>query len=76
LKYQKGHYALVECEKRFLKDGKKFCLITQNVDGNHKDVGTKNVIEMHGNLFKTRCTKCADVEENRAAVIYHDDLPK
>ena len=65
-----GHYALVECEKRFLKEGKKFTLLTQNVDGFHRDAGTKNLIEMHGNLFKTRCTKCSNIEENREPIIY------
>jgi NAD-dependent SIR2 family protein deacetylase len=28
-----GHYALVECEQKFLKEGKNFTLITQNIDG-------------------------------------------
>lgn len=66
----KGHFALVECEKTFLKEGKKFTLITQNIDGFHKKAGNQNVIEMHGNLFKTRCTECSDVRENMTPVLY------
>lgn len=32
-----------------------FTLITQNVDGMHQRAGNKNVIELHGNLHRTRC---------------------
>ncbi|WP_052296935.1 NAD-dependent protein deacetylase [Pyrolobus fumarii] len=50
-----GHYALVELEKLGLVD----CLITQNVDGLHQRAGSKNVIELHGNIWRARCTKCS-----------------
>jgi len=55
-----GHYALVELE------GQKsnFNLITQNVDGLHQIAGSKNVIEIHGNIWKIRCTKCGEIETN------------
>jgi len=36
----------------------KFCLITQNVDGLHGRAGSKNVLELHGNMWKGRCTRC------------------
>jgi len=36
----------------------------QNIDGLHKRAGSSNIIELHGNLFKTRCTKCGDVSVN------------
>lgn len=32
-----------------------FTLITQNVDGLHQRAGNKNVIELHGNIHRTRC---------------------
>jgi NAD-dependent deacetylase len=35
-----------------------FTLITQNVDRLHQRAGSKNVLEVHGNLFDTRCTGC------------------
>ncbi|UJR07829.1 hypothetical protein I4U23_012112 [Adineta vaga] len=60
----KAHYALVEAEKRFEKEGKRFVVLTQNIDGLHRRAGTSNLIEMHGNLFKIRCTSCSLVEEN------------
>lgn len=50
-----GHYALAELEKKL---GDRFMLATQNVDGLHTRAGSQRVIEIHGNLFKTRCTVC------------------
>jgi NAD-dependent deacetylase len=49
-----GHYALVEIEKRFTE----FCLITQNVDGLHRMAGNRNVLELHGNIQRVRCSEC------------------
>jgi NAD-dependent SIR2 family protein deacetylase len=60
----KAHFALVEFENRLLANNKKFTLITQNVDGYHLLAGSKNVIQMHGNITETRCTKCGNIEQN------------
>ncbi len=49
-----AHHTLVEMEKYF----ESFCLITQNVDGLHTKAGSKNVLELHGNMWKGRCTRC------------------
>jgi NAD-dependent deacetylase len=48
-----GHYALVNLEQRV----PHFTLITQNVDGLHRVAGSRNVIELHGNIDHLRCTK-------------------
>ncbi|XP_047035464.1 NAD-dependent protein deacylase sirtuin-5, mitochondrial-like [Helicoverpa zea] len=58
-----GHIAIASYEARHVSD-KKVTVITQNVDGLHARAGTKNIIELHGNLFKTRCTKCNEVLVN------------
>ncbi|MDD2649966.1 MAG: NAD-dependent protein deacylase, partial [Candidatus Cloacimonetes bacterium] len=50
-----GHFALAKLEE-FL--GERFCLITQNVDDLHRRAGTKNLLEMHGQLTSCFCTKC------------------
>ena len=50
-----GHYALVEIEKRI----QQFTLITQNVDGLHRMAGNQNVLELHGNIQRVRCSECA-----------------
>jgi NAD-dependent deacetylase len=46
-----GHLALVEMEKR----APDFLLITQNVDGLHARAGSKQMVELHGNLHRFRC---------------------
>ena len=52
-----AHYTLVEMEKYF----EDFCLITQNVDGLHGKAGSKNVLELHGNMWKGRCVRCGKI---------------
>jgi len=47
-----GHQALTELERRV----PSFTLITQNVDGLHQESGSRNVIELHGNIRRTRCS--------------------
>jgi len=56
-----AHHALVELERRY----ECFCLITQNVDGLHEIAGSRNLIELHGNIWKLRCTHCGRVRMNR-----------
>jgi NAD-dependent deacetylase len=46
-----GHRALVEIERRV----PRFSLITQNVDGLHRQAGSQAVIELHGNIHRTKC---------------------
>lgn len=46
-----AHLALVEMEKRL----PRFTLITQNVDGLHQRAGSRNVVELHGNIQRTKC---------------------
>jgi NAD-dependent deacetylase len=54
-----GHYALVEIEKRI----PQFTLITQNVDGLHRMAGSKNMLELHGNIQRVRCSDCYSLAE-------------
>lgn len=35
------------------------CVVTQNVDGFHRDAGSRDVIEMHGNIHELHCMQCA-----------------
>ncbi|XP_049870201.1 NAD-dependent protein deacylase sirtuin-5, mitochondrial-like [Pectinophora gossypiella] len=55
-----GHIAIAKFEEMY-GNRKNITVITQNVDGLHRRAGTRNLIELHGNLFKTRCTKCKEV---------------
>jgi len=36
-----------------------FTLVTQNIDGLHQKAGSRNVIELHGNIWRARCLDCA-----------------
>jgi NAD-dependent deacetylase len=50
-----GHVALAQLEQRL---GDRLLLATQNVDGLHQAAGSQRVIEMHGSLWLTRCSRC------------------
>ena len=55
-----GHKVIASWESVF----PSFCLITQNVDGLHQKAGSKNVLELHGNIWKVRCMEEDSVTEN------------
>jgi len=57
-----GHRALAGLEQK----AAEFTLITQNVDGLHRAAGSRNIIELHGSLWRIRCLGCGREEENRA----------
>jgi NAD-dependent deacetylase len=56
-----AHNALAELEGRI----PGFTLATQNIDGLHQLAGSSNMLELHGNIWRVRCTKCGGVSENR-----------
>jgi len=49
------HLKLAQWEK----EGKLSAVITQNIDGLHQKAGSKNVLELHGSIFRNFCTSCA-----------------
>lgn len=55
-----AHHALVRLERQC----RAFTLITQNVDGLHVKAGTRGLIELHGNIWRVRCTRCGTVAVN------------
>lgn len=59
-----AHYALAAAESKLASEGRKLVVITQNIDELHRRAGSKNVIELHGTLFATKCTKCGDISKN------------
>ncbi len=63
-----AHDTLAEMESRF----DDFCLVTQNVDGLHRLAGSRQVVELHGNIWRLRCTRgCRSPWEDR-----HVPLPE
>jgi NAD-dependent deacetylase len=49
-----GHYAIASWQDRF----DELTLVTQNIDGLHQRAGSRNVVELHGNIWRARCTVC------------------
>jgi NAD-dependent deacetylase len=49
-----GHFAFVELEKL----GRCDALITQNIDDLHRQAGSRNLLEIHGNHRLLRCIAC------------------
>lgn len=47
-----GHRALADLERRV----PSFSLATQNVDGLHQRAGSRNVLELHGNIVRSKCS--------------------
>ncbi len=56
-----AHVALAELERR----APEFLLVTQNVDGLHAAAGSREIAELHGCLWRTRCLGCGAVAEDR-----------
>ncbi len=49
-----AHRALAELEAR----GKLTAVITQNIDGLHQKAGSREVLELHGSVYRNRCMRC------------------
>ena len=49
-----AHLKLAELER----EGKLRAVITQNIDGLHQMAGSKNVLELHGSIFRNYCMSC------------------
>jgi len=68
--FNPGHEALFKLEKHV----NDFTLITQNVDGLHREAGSRKLLEIHGNLWEVKCTKCSLVTLDRSQDM--GELPK
>ena len=59
-----AHFALADIERRIAD-----CIVvTQNVDGLHRRAGSRNVVELHGNIARVRCSREGTVGEEWNAV--------
>jgi len=66
-----GHRALARLEEALGPE--RFTLVTQNVDGLHRLAGSRNLLEIHGSLWRVRCTRCGEEREDRRVPL--PDLP-
>ncbi|MBI3932501.1 MAG: NAD-dependent deacylase [Acidobacteria bacterium] len=64
-----AHRALAALESRTVE----FLLATQNVDGLHAVAGNRRLVELHGSLWRVRCTGCRKLREDRRVPL--GDLP-
>ena len=55
-----GHRVLSKWESIF----PTYTVITQNIDGFHTKAGSTNIVELHGNIWKLRCTEEGTLTEN------------
>jgi len=63
----RGHEVLAEMEGYFAH----VCVVTQNVDGYHQQAGSRNVIDLHGDMHWLICTGCGW----RGEVARVEDIP-
>jgi len=57
----KAHYKLAELERA----GRLRAVITQNIDGLHQKAGSKNVVELHGSVYRNYCRRCKKAHDVR-----------
>ena len=60
LKPNAAHHELARWQDRFAV----FTLVTQNIDGLHQKAGSRDVTELHGNIWRARCTVCRFFHDN------------
>lgn len=56
-----AHFEIAQWQDRF----PGFTLVTQNVDGLHQRAGSRDVIELHGSIWRARCVDCGATFEIR-----------
>ena len=50
----RAHRALARLEEM----GKLKAVVTQNIDGLHQKAGSREVLELHGSVYRNYCTRC------------------
>lgn len=65
-----AHYTLARLEK----EEKLKAIITQNIDGLHKKAGSKNILELHGSVYRNYCEICKK-EYNLDFILESEGIP-
>ncbi|QQS42080.1 MAG: NAD-dependent deacylase [Acidobacteriota bacterium] len=63
-----AHRAIANWQDRF----ESLTLVTQNIDGLHRGAGSRDVIEVHGNIHRSRCVSCSKMFQMDRACVPHD----
>ena len=61
-----GHKLISDLEKSH----ENVWIITQNIDGMHQRAGSKNIVELHGSVWRLRCDHCEVVIDDHNPVHY------
>jgi len=59
-----AHFEIARWHERFAE----LTLVTQNIDGLHQKAGSRDVVELHGNIWRARCTVCRFFHDDSAEV--------
>ncbi|HEV8429725.1 MAG TPA: NAD-dependent deacylase [Pyrinomonadaceae bacterium] len=59
-----AHYEIARWQDRF----PEFTVVTQNIDGLHQKAGSREVIELHGNIWRARCVTCRSAHDMLSGV--------
>jgi NAD-dependent deacetylase len=54
-RFNRGHEVIAGLERRL----PRVWVLTQNIDGFHRAAGSRNLIEIHGDVHRLRCTACS-----------------
>lgn len=63
-----AHFTIAGWQERF----KSLTLVTQNIDGLHSAAGSRDLIEVHGNINRSRCVACGALFQMERDVVPHD----
>lgn len=63
-----AHIAIADWQNRF----ESLTLVTQNIDGLHPAAGSRDVIEVHGNIHRSRCVTCHKLFQMGRDTVPHD----
>lgn len=62
--------------KKLEESGKLKAIITQNIDGLHEKCGSKNVLLLHGTVFKNHCMMCGKEYDAEYVFKSEDIIPR
>jgi len=54
-----AHHEIAQWQYRF----PELTVVTQNIDGLHQTAGSRDVIELHGNIWRARCVACRSMHD-------------
>lgn len=67
-----GHLAIASWQARF----PTLLVVTQNVDRLHQRAGSRDVVELHGDLWTARCDRCGQEVEMATAIEMPGEPPR